>query len=63
LAVILEAAVNQRELKLQDVPSCSSDLAVQEALRLFPDNGRPLLVLDPEDPEWLVGIVTAFDLL
>lgn len=63
LAVILEAAVDQKMLEPKDATPCIADVTVDEAVRLFPDNGRPLLVLDPEDPRRLLGIVTAFDLL
>lgn len=63
LAAILETAVDQKMLKPKDATSCLSDVTVDQALRIFPDNGRPLLVLHPEDPERLLGIITAFDLL
>ena len=63
LAVILETAVDEGMLEPKDAALCTAAATVDKALAHFPDNGRPLLVLHPEDPERLLGIVTAFDLL
>ena len=59
---ILEA-VDEDGLVLEEAASCSSSMTVEEALPLFSGDGRPLLVHHPMDPQRLMGIVTAYDLL
>ena len=57
----LEEAVDANELQLEEATTCYSDAPIEDALPLF--GGRPLLVCHREDPGWLLGILTAFDLL
>jgi hypothetical protein len=57
----LEEAVDANELQLEEASTCYSDAPIEDVLPLF--DGRPLLVCHREDPGWLLGIVTAFDLL
>ena len=61
LAKTLENAVHDQGLDLERAISCYSDTPIEDALRRF--DGRPLLVRHREDPAWLLGILTAFDLL
>ena len=57
----LDEAVDANELQLEEVSTCYSDTRIDDVLPLF--GGRPLLVCHREDPAWLLGILTAFDLL
>lgn len=63
MAKTVSEAVDEGELVLERAASCSSSATVEEALRLFSGDGRPLLVHHPTDRERLMGIVTAYDLL
>lgn len=63
MAKPVREAADEGNLVLEGAASCSSSAPVEEALRLFSGDGRPLLVHHPMDPERLMGIVTAYDLL
>jgi len=60
LAKTLEEAVNDG-LILEQVSTCFADASINEVLEK--SNGKPVLVIDREQTERLVGIVTPFDLL
>jgi CBS domain-containing protein len=60
LAMTLEEAVNDG-LILEEVCTCLTNASLDEVLEL--SKGRPVLVVDGERPERLVGIVTPFDLV
>lgn len=60
LAKTLGTAIEQG-LKLEQANTCSANTSVKDALEI--SKGRPVLVVDRERPEQLMGIVTPFDFL
>jgi CBS domain-containing protein len=60
LAKTLESAIAE-DLILEQAIICFADTGVVEALEK--SKGQPVIVVDREHPEQLVGIVTPFDLL
>jgi CBS domain-containing protein len=60
LAKTLDAAISD-ELVVEPADTCFTDTSVEEALKM--SKGKPLIVIDKEHPERLVGIVAPFDLL
>lgn len=60
LAKTLESAIKEG-LMLEQANTCFVDTGVGEALET--SKGKPVLVMDGDRPERLVGIVTPFDLL
>lgn len=63
LAKTVRAAVDEKQLTLERAEICSSESAVEEAMKCFSGDGRPLLVHHPDDSGRLMGIATAYDLL
>ena len=61
LAQTLEVALTSSELALTNVRCCYWDTSVEEALEM--SGGPPVLVVDRDSHERLVGILTPFDLL
>lgn len=60
LAKTLGAAISEG-LVVEPADTCFADTSVEEALKM--SKGKPLIVIDSEHPERLVGIVTPFDFL
>jgi CBS domain-containing protein len=60
LATTLDAAISDG-LVVEPADTCVADTSVEEALKK--SEGKPLIVIDDEYPERLVGIVTPFDFL
>jgi len=60
LAKTLDAAIAEG-LELEQANECFADTSVAEALGM--SKGKPLIVIDREHPERLVGIVSPFDFL
>ncbi len=61
LAKTVEGALTSSDLHLTDVQPCDSKTSVAEALELL--DGPPVLVIDRDNHQRLVGILTPFDLL
>jgi hypothetical protein len=60
LANTLEAAISEG-LVVDLADTCFADTSVEEALKV--SKGKPLIVIDREHPDRMVGIVAPFDLL
>jgi hypothetical protein len=60
LAKTLESAITEG-LVLEQANTCFADTSVVEALKM--SEGKPVIVIDSEHPDRLVGIVTSFDFL
>lgn len=60
LAKSIEEAIKDG-LEVEPAQCCFVDTTVAHALAIF--NGKPLLIVDKIQPDLLIGIVTAFDLL
>ena len=60
LAKSIEEAIRDG-LQVEPAQYCFVDAPVADALAIF--TGKPLLIVDKEELDLLIGIVTAFDLL
>ena len=54
-------AARAEGLMLEPAKTCFADTSVVEALKM--SEGKPVIIIDRERPELLVGIVTSFDFL
>ncbi|MFN7789036.1 MAG: CBS domain-containing protein [Pseudanabaena sp.] len=64
LVTIVEEAIKQNPFDTEDISAktCKPDDTVNDVLEKM-ENGKPVIVIDGEDIERIVGIVTAFDLI
>jgi CBS domain-containing protein len=64
LVTIVEDAIKQNPFDTEDISAktCKPDDTVDDVLEKI-ENGKPVIVIDGEDIERIVGIVTAFDLI
>jgi CBS domain-containing protein len=61
LATRIEEAISSKELELLPALICSPHSSVEDVVSKF--DGRPVLVVDQSNPDVLIGIITAFDLM
>ena len=64
LVTIVEEAIKQNPFDTEDISArtCKPDDTIDDVLEKM-ENGKPVIVIDGEDIERIVGIVTAFDLI
>jgi CBS domain-containing protein len=60
LAKTLEDAANEH-LTLESAKTCNPDMPINKVLEI--SEGKPVLVVDQQNPDRLLGIITPFDLL
>jgi CBS domain-containing protein len=61
LATRIDAAISSKQLELLPALTCSPHSPVEDVVSKF--DGRPVLVIDQLNPNVLIGIITAFDLM
>lgn len=64
LVTIVKDAIKQNPFDTEDISArtCKPDNTVDDVLEKM-ENGKPVIIIDGEDIERIVGIVTAFDLI
>lgn len=61
LATRIEEAISSKELELLPALTCSPQSSIEDVISKL--DGRPVLVVDQSNPDVLIGIITAFDIM
>lgn len=61
LATQIKEAISSKDLELLPALTCSSQSSIDDVISKL--DGRPVLVVDQSNPDVLIGIITAFDIM
>jgi len=59
----IKDALENGDLEIEEADSCEADTTVEKARKMLNDKKKPLLVTHKSEPDQILGIITAFDLL